>query len=81
MLSDAVAILPVFKPFKPFLFFGYIIYHLCFKNALKRIFRKNNTLFSVSANKKGWAATPQPASACFDADIKLPLPAYPVFNP
>lgn len=54
MLSDAVAILPVFKPFKAFLFFSYIIYHLCFKNALKRIFRKNNTFFSVSAKKKDW---------------------------
>ena len=65
MLSDAVAILTVFNPFKAFLFFGYIIYHLRFKNALKRIFRKNNTIFSVSANKKGWAATPQPAFCLF----------------
>jgi hypothetical protein len=65
MLSNASAILLVFKPFKEFLFLGYIIYHLCFENALKRIFRKNNTLFSVSANKKGWAATPQPAFCLF----------------
>jgi hypothetical protein len=81
MLSNASAILLVFKPFKAFLFLGYIIYHLCFENALKRIFRKNNTLFSVSANKKkaGRQHRNQP-SACFDADIELP-PASPVLNP
>jgi hypothetical protein len=41
MLSDAVAILPVFKPFKPFLFFSHIIYHLQRKNRLEAIFGKN----------------------------------------
>jgi hypothetical protein len=56
---------PFLSRFKAFLFFGYIIYHLRFKNTLKRIFRKNNTLFSVSANKKGWEATPQPAFCLF----------------